>query len=241
MFAGPTICGMPQSASLGFLSGWYAHNGVSLGNPKLGFVCVSEDMTGEFGLCGYFYEYDHDLEASERLRFEKAEKPPKFEAGAQPVPPVATWSAERLAKANRNYAIEYVRNGVCQLMTVLDRERVLTLTQRAARLIGLQYAQELADELGLEINSQAKLGRFMETLFLAMGDSVAVGQEQTNVLELVHTNLRITKGMDTNEAEVMLRAWGELFAGFGMAQQDLMSVEANIEDELLHWRISGVH
>ncbi len=61
MFAGPTICGVPVEASRGFLRGWYAHNGVSLNNPRLGFVCVSEDMTGEFGLCGYFREFDAPL------------------------------------------------------------------------------------------------------------------------------------------------------------------------------------
>ena len=57
-FSGPAICGIPIEVSRGFLRGWYAHNGVVLKNPKLGFVCVSEDMTGQFGLCGYFREYD---------------------------------------------------------------------------------------------------------------------------------------------------------------------------------------
>jgi hypothetical protein len=45
MYDGPTICGLPVEASRGFMKGWYAQNGISLGNPKLGFVCVSEDMT----------------------------------------------------------------------------------------------------------------------------------------------------------------------------------------------------
>ena len=43
MYDGPTICGVPIEVSRGFLKGWYAHNGVSLDNPRLGFVCVSED------------------------------------------------------------------------------------------------------------------------------------------------------------------------------------------------------
>ena len=40
MYAGPAICGIPVEASRGFLHGWYAQNGVSLNNPRLGFVCV---------------------------------------------------------------------------------------------------------------------------------------------------------------------------------------------------------
>ena len=54
MYYGPAICGIPVEASRGFLKGWYAYNGVSLKNPRLGFVCVSEDLTGQFGFCGYF-------------------------------------------------------------------------------------------------------------------------------------------------------------------------------------------
>ncbi len=75
MYDGPTLCGVPVEASRGFLKGWYAQNGVSLKNPRLGFVCVSEDMTGQFGLCGYFMEHDHDLSAEERLRFAPDERP----------------------------------------------------------------------------------------------------------------------------------------------------------------------
>jgi hypothetical protein len=61
LYHGPTICGISVEVSRGFLNGWYAENGVSLNNPGLGFVCVSEDMAVEFGLCGYIKELDHDL------------------------------------------------------------------------------------------------------------------------------------------------------------------------------------
>ena len=92
MYHGPTICGVPQSVSQGFLDGWYAYNGVSLNNPRLGYVCVSEDMTGEFGLCGYFKEYDHDLSDGERLQFSKGEMPPPFVAEDQPSLPSDQWN-----------------------------------------------------------------------------------------------------------------------------------------------------
>ncbi len=115
MFHGPTICGVPVEVSRGFLRGWYAHNGVTLGNPRLGFVCVSEDMTGEFGLCGYFLEDERDLAEHERLRFAKGERPPPFDPAGQPRPPADRWDETRLEKARRNYALEYVRNGICEL------------------------------------------------------------------------------------------------------------------------------
>ena len=127
MYAGPAICGIPVEASRGFLNGWYAQNGVSLGNPRLGFVCVSEDVTGQFGLCGYFKEYDHDLSPEERLVFAPDERPPAFDPAAQPAPPATEWSEERLAKANRNYAMEYVRNGIQALIQVVGYDRTCEL------------------------------------------------------------------------------------------------------------------
>ena len=86
MYAGPAICGIPIEAGRGFLHGWYAQNGVSLNNPRLGFVCVSEDVTGQFGLCGYFKEYDHNLSPDERLIFSPDERVPLYDATAQPAP-----------------------------------------------------------------------------------------------------------------------------------------------------------
>ena len=87
MYDGPAICGIPVEASRGFLRGWYAQNGVSLKNPRLGYVCVSEDLTGQFGFCGYFKEYDHDLTEEERLQYAPDETPPPFDLEEQPSPP----------------------------------------------------------------------------------------------------------------------------------------------------------
>ena len=116
MFDGPAICGMPVEAGRGFLLGWYAQNGITLNNPRLGFVCVSEDMTGQFGFCGYFREYDRELAEDERLVFAPDERPPPFDPERQPAAPEADWSKERLAKANRNYAAEFIRNGIRELV-----------------------------------------------------------------------------------------------------------------------------
>ena len=48
MYAGPAICGIPVEASRGFR--WLVcPKWRQLNNPRLGFVCVSEDVTGQFG------------------------------------------------------------------------------------------------------------------------------------------------------------------------------------------------
>ena len=69
---------------------------------------------------------------------------PGFEAQAQPSPPDNQWNEERLAKANRNYALEYIRNGIAALAQDVGAERARALAQRSARLTGLQHYPAMA-------------------------------------------------------------------------------------------------
>jgi hypothetical protein len=106
IYPGASICGVPSEVSRAFLHGWYAQNGVSLGNPRLG--CTAQTTDGQHGLSGYFLEHDRDLAPDERLQFRPGElPPPSIRRGARP--PAADWPPERLAKAERNYAMEYIR------------------------------------------------------------------------------------------------------------------------------------
>ena len=63
IYPGASICGVPSEVSRAFLRGWYAQNGVSLGNPRLGFVCTAQTTDGQHGLSGYFLEHDRELAA----------------------------------------------------------------------------------------------------------------------------------------------------------------------------------
>ena len=78
IYPGASICGVPSEVSRAFLRGWYAQNGVSLKNPRLGFVCTAQTTDGQHGLSGYFLEHDHDLAPEERLQFRPGELPPPF-------------------------------------------------------------------------------------------------------------------------------------------------------------------
>ncbi|MBN9053489.1 MAG: phosphotransferase, partial [Rhizobiales bacterium] len=85
IYMGAAICGVPSEVSRGFLTGWYAQNGVSLKNPRLGFVCTAQTVDGQHGLAGYFMEYDHDLAPEERLIFRPGEMPPPFDPDAMEI------------------------------------------------------------------------------------------------------------------------------------------------------------
>ena len=82
IYPGASICGVPSEVSRAFLRGWYAQNGVSLGNPRLGFVCTAQTTDGQHGLSGYFLEHDRDLAPEERLQFRPGELPPPFDPAA---------------------------------------------------------------------------------------------------------------------------------------------------------------
>lgn len=236
MFDGPAICGIPVEAGRGFLEGWYAHNGVSLQNPRLGYVCVSEDLTGEFGLCGYFKEYDHDLSPDERLQYAKDEVPPPFDPAKQPTPPQELWSEERLAKAGRNYAMEYCRNGIRELVNVIGRDRTLELGKRAARLIGLQQYKPMADALGCRDAGTAETARFLRLAFEGMGDVVEVEGDDGGAI-VRQQGLRIVRGMDGEDRDNMLACWIELWRGAVNSQREFMDVEVEDTGDVLVWKI----
>lgn len=237
MYDGPVVCGVPVEASRGFLRGWYAQNGVTLKNPRLGFVCVSEDMTGEFGFCGYFQEYDHDLTDDERLRFAHGERPPPYRAEDQPAPPEEQWSEERLAKANRNYAVEYIRNGLRELTAVIGRDRTLELGRRAARLTGLQHYPRMAAAMGAEDGGPEDAARFLAGMLAGMGDGIEVsggGGDWT----IRQSGIRVARGIEGEDREILLDCWTEIWRGAVHSHRRFMDVEADVGNDSITWRIS---
>ena len=237
MYEGPAICGIPVEASRGFLHGWYGQNGVSLNNPRLGFVCVSEDMTGQFGLCGYFREYDHDLEPSERLQFAPNEVPPRFVAAAQPVPPASEWSPERLAKASRNYAVEYIRNGMRALSEVLGRDRALTLAKKAARLTGLQHYPIMAKSVAAMDGTVADAAAFLASMISGMGDATDLAEAPDGSIKITQSGLRIVRGIDGSDRDTLLQTWIELWRGAIHSHRQFFDVDADITGDEVIWTL----
>ena len=239
MYDGPTLCGIPVEASRGFLKGWYAQNGVSLKNPRLGFVCVSEDMTGQFGLCGYFKEYDHELSEDERLQFAPDELPPPFDPEAQPAPPADQWNELRLAKANRNYAVTYIRNGIRELVGVIGRERTLELGKSAARLIGLQNRHKVSEMIGTQDGGPQDAARLLAAMFEGMGDDVHIQQsDDAKSVTVMQQGLGIVSALETPERDDLLACWIELWRGIVDGHRAFMNVTVTPSATGMDWTIS---
>ncbi|KAI9024143.1 hypothetical protein DFJ74DRAFT_705863 [Hyaloraphidium curvatum] len=163
MYEGTAVAGIPTHVSRGILEGWYRQNGITLGNPRLGFVCVSQTMDGGLaaaGLAGYFWERDAPIRDDERLLFrpeEDGDMPP-FDREKAPKLEQASWPAERLARAARNYAVEYVRNLLPVLAQMVGQHEAASLGNLSARLVGMSYHDAVCDILSTERGGDAKAG-----------------------------------------------------------------------------------
>ncbi|WP_375411827.1 hypothetical protein [uncultured Bradyrhizobium sp.] len=187
---GTAICGVPGEVSRAMLRGWHANNGVSLGNPKLGFVCTKQSVDGQDGLEGYYYEYDHALDVDQRLVFARHLQAPPFDAEKAPALPVSIWPKPRLEKAYRNYAMEYVKTAApvaVQLFGPADAGYLLHLT---GKLIGMQYFDEIAHGLGTGRGDAQKFDEFLVALFEAQDDVVEAG-DRRDVFETIQRTWKL--------------------------------------------------
>lgn len=171
IWAGTAACAVPASVSASMLRGWHGHNGVSLNNPRLGFVCTGQTVEGHPGLEGYYLEHDQDLAPEERLRFSPGETPPDYDPAAMPRPPAEDWPPERLRKAMRNYAMAYIRTILPILPEALGIERGTATAAHAARLIGMQFFDEAAALLEPRGSGAAAFADWLARLLAAQGEA----------------------------------------------------------------------
>ena len=213
VYAGPAICGVPSDVSRAMLRGWYARNGVSLGNPRLGFVCTAQTVDGQHGLAGYFKEFDRELAPDERLQFRPGEMPPAFDPHAAPQLDTSVWPAERLAKARRNYAIEYIRSGLPRLAELFGPVDAAYLGRITGRLIGAQLYQELAQLTGADQRPRDAAGFAALMVALAQGEGdEAVIEGDGAVARVRRTGWRLARGWGEQPPE-LFEAWNGLFEG----------------------------
>jgi hypothetical protein len=202
------------------LRGWHANNGVSLGNPKLGFVCTKQSVDGQDGLEGYYYEYDHALDVDQRLVFARHLEAPMFDANQAPALPVSSWPKPRLEKAYRNYAMEYVRTAAPVAVQLFGPEDAGYLLHLTGKLIGMQYFDEIARGFGSGRGSAKEFDAFMFQLLEAQED-VAENGESHDVYEIIQLDLeadgrcaRLSSGLRQGARRIDRRSCRRLWPGY---------------------------
>jgi hypothetical protein len=163
------------------LRGWHANNGVVLGNPRLGFVCTKMTVDGDNGLEGYYHEYDAPLSEEQRLVFDRSAEAPAFDPARAPQLPTATWPQERLAKAYRNYAMEYVRTAAPVAVGLFGEREGGQLLHTTGRLVGMQFFDDIAGPFGATRGSPEDFASFLIDLLEAAGEDVAIDKAKGEI------------------------------------------------------------
>jgi hypothetical protein len=239
IYPGAAICGVPTEVSRAMLRGWYAHNGVSLGNPRLGFVCTAQTVDGQHGLAGYFLEHARDLAPEERLQFRPGELPPPFEPTRAPLLPEAQWPAERIAKANRNYAMEYVRSGLPRLVELFGPADATHLGRVTGQLVGAQCYRATADALGVKSDTAGAFADWLTRLAAAEGDT-AQSEPRGPAVHVIRRSWRLMRGIPSVSPAVF-EAWNGLFEGALAVHNRFLVLEVlqrlDYGDDAFEWRI----
>lgn len=194
LWDGTAICGIPSDVSRAILRGWHGHNGVSLGNPRLGFVCTKQSLDGQPGLEGYYYEYDRELSPDERLRFAPGEDGPDFDPTCAPRVEGVDWPLERLERVRRNYAMEYVRNALPALLEQFGPIDARYLGSVTGTLIGMQFYRPIATMLDISGDGPEDFARLMQRLADAQDDVLQWSRRGDGIL-LQQDTWRLMRGV----------------------------------------------
>jgi hypothetical protein len=235
IWMGTALCAIPSEVNRAMLRGWHAHNGVSLGNPRLGFVCTKTTVDGQPGLEGYYLEQERDLEPDERLSFRPEESAPPIPRDSLPVLDAATWPAERKHRAARNYAMEYLRNGLPVLAEIVGPEEARFLGRICGLQIGMHCHRDIASSLGITDDSADSFLTLFEHLTRAQGDRVTRGGDV-----LAQRSWRLFQGAPTPH-EAVFDGWNAVWEGLLAAHNRFLRLRVTHRldqgDDRFEWRV----
>jgi hypothetical protein len=144
---------------------------------------------------GYYCEYDHALDVDQRLVFARHLEAPMFDPATAPALPVKSWPQQRLHKAYRNYAMEYVRTALPLMVQLFGPEDGGHLLHLTGKLIGMQYFDEIAQGLSQGRGAPEQYVAFLCALFEAQEDVVGV-DEAGGVFEVRQQTWKLMADVD---------------------------------------------
>jgi hypothetical protein len=239
VWAGTALCGIPSEITVAMLRGWHAQNGTMLGNPRLGFVCTKMTTDGDASLEGYYREFDRELAPDERLQFARDEDGPDFDPAAAPALGSASWPPERLERARRNYAMEYVRTTLPIAVDLLGGDDTVRTLGVALRQVGMQHYAMATEMLGLPASGDAAdFARFMVAMARGQGDAATM-RATGDAWIVEQAGIRVLAGeVQPDRAAVM--TWNGLWEG-ALAAHDrrlVLSCGQGAGDGSIAWTIS---
>ena len=234
IWRGTAIAAVPHAVSAAMLHGWHGHNGVSLGNPGLGFVCTGMTVDGMPGLEGYYFDYGRPLEEDERVRFAYGtEEMPRVDWAAQPKLETANWPEERRQRTYRSYALEYLRTMLPTLQELLGPADAQAELGRVARLVGLQFHEETARDMGLptdvergDLQSARDFARWLSAVLTAEGEEIETS-ESDGAVTVRQSGWRAVRELTLSDPLKAFDAWNELWLGAAAAHDRFLKVQTD--------------
>ena len=145
-----------------------------------------------------------------------------------------------MAKANRNYALEYIRNGIAALSQVVGAERAQALAQRSARLTGLQHYPVMGGQVGAVDGSVQDAADFLQSMMIGMGDECSVAAQTDGSVIVLQRGMRVARGLDGSTRENLLASWIELWRGAIHSHRTFMDLSCAVDGEApdtIRWTI----
>lgn len=226
IWQGTAICAIPREVNEAMLHGWHGHNGVSLGNPRLGFVCTGQTVEGDAGLEGYYFDYGREIAPEERVRFTD-EKPPHYDPATMPKLDSANWPEERLLKVERSYAMEYVRSLLPTMQDLFGVEEANALIARTARLIGLQFFEDT-----FRLINAKDFTTYLATLAAAQGEAVEIRNGA-----IVQRGWKLMQNIELADRPSAFHAWNALWEGALAAYDRELKLETRFDGETITWQV----
>ena len=233
IWQGTAICAIPRDVNEAMLHGWHGHNGVSLGNPRLGFVCTGQTPNGDPGLEGYYFDYGREIAPDERVRFAPDEHMPRFDPAVAPKLDSENWPEERLRKVERSYAMEYVRSLLPTTQELFGVEEAERLVVKTARLIGLQFYEETAAMLGIAGDGAEDFARYLHMLALAQGE-----RTKRTGATVTQQGWRLMDCVSCADARAAFAAWNALWEGAAAAHNRYLRLHTARSGETFTWKIA---
>ena len=154
------------------------------------------------------------------------EEAPPFDAARAPRLPSADWPAERLAKARRNYAMDYVATILPETVRLFGPVEGGRLAGSAARLIGMQYHAATSELLGVgaaEGGAPAVFAEYLARMGRAQGDDTTWDTRGDGVI-IRQTTWRLMEEAGAQPTQVF-DAWTELWRGAALAHDPRLVLE----------------
>ncbi len=234
------IAGIPGKVSRAMLRGWHANNGISMGNPNVGFVCTKQTMDGQSGLEGYFYEYGHDLDPEDRVRFMRSEDAPEFDPGSAPLLSSEDWPEMRQQLALRNFGMDWWRSMTLEAIELFGPLDGRYLAGTAGTLIGLHYYERTARTLGITGKDASSFGEYLLHMARGQGEEAQIENDGDSI-RFRQMDWRMMKD-NPNPHPSAFEAWICLWEGLLSAHNHRLRLQVHkrmdLGDDYFEWTVS---